>query len=410
MKISSTIARRLTLLGALTLVGATVAQVAPGFHPRPKLRPPLTRLQPGGPGDALPGLTPAQRAQFDAGREEFEATETIEGGLGPIFNGTGCSACHTAGATGGASAVTVTRFGRDVGGVFDPLERLGGPLLQDKAIDPQALERVPPEANVVARRLTTPLFGAGLIEAIPDDEIVRNAQRRRPDGVQGRVAFVTDVASGQQRVGRFGWKAQQATLLAFAGDAYLNEMGVTNRLFPTENAPNGNAELLRKWDRVLELEDAVDPASGISDIDRAADFMRLLAPAAPLRPTASSLAGGRVFDRIGCTACHEPSLNTGEHAVAALAHKAVPLYSDLLLHDMGSLGDGIAQGAAGTREMRTPPLWGLRLRAPYLHDGRAPTVDAAIRAHAGQGTAARQRYVALPDTERRQVLDFLGTL
>jgi CxxC motif-containing protein (DUF1111 family) len=222
--------------------------------------------------------------------------------------------------------------------------------------------------------------------------------------------MVTDITTGRTRVGRFGWKAQLATLLAFAGDAYSNEMGVTNRFFPVENAPNGNQALLALWDKVPELEDAVDPATGTSDIDHAADFMRYLAAPPAVRMTASALQGGRVFDQIRCTACHVPTLLTGANAVPALAHQVVPLFSDLLLHDMGGLGDGIAQGAARAREMRTAPLWGLRVRGSFLHDGRAPTVDAAIRAHEGEGVAARNRYLALPAAQRQQLLDYLASI
>ena len=412
MKFPTPLVLRLSVVAAALVAGGTLAQVTPPLQPRPKLKPaaPPPRPLPGQPGSALPGLTAAQAAQFSAGRDEFESIETIEGGLGPIFNGDACAACHSAGATGGASAQTVTRFGRSVNGVFDPMDAQGGSLLQAKAIDPEVQEHVPAGANVVALRLSTPLYGAGLIEAIADADLLQAARRPQPDGVQGRAAQITDVTTGQTRVGRYGWKAQQATLLAFAGDAYRNEMGVTNRFFPTENAPNGNLALLQKWDHVPELEDAVDPATGTSDIDHAADFMRLLAPPPPLRATASSLAGARVFDRLNCSACHTPVQMSGASPVAALAHQPVPLYSDLLLHDMGTLGDGIAQAAAGTTEMRTAPLWGLRLRGPYLHDGRAATVDAAIRAHAGQGAPAGQRYRALGTAERQQLLDFLGTI
>jgi CxxC motif-containing protein (DUF1111 family) len=409
MHLKAKLAISTAALAAVLAAGTTIAQSGAPFVPRHKLRPPMPQPQPGFLGDALAGLSAAQLALFTGGRGEFEAVETVEGGLGPIFNGSSCAGCHSAGGVGGASANTVTRFGRVVNGRFDPLDALGGSLLQDKAIDPAVLETVPPEANVVAKRLSTPLFGAGLVEAVPDADILLGAQRRQPDGVQGRAALVTDVASGKQRVGRFGWKAQQATLLAFAGDAYLNEMGVTNRYFPTENAPNGKQALLAIWDRVPELEDAVGP-DGTSDIDHAADFMRLLAPPAPLRMTASALAGGRVFERIACSACHTPVLLTGASPVAALAHKPVPLYSDLLLHDMGTLGDGIEQGAARMGEMRTAPLWGLRARGPFLHDGRATTVDAAIRAHEGQGAPARNRYNTLGAGERQQLLDFLGSI
>jgi CxxC motif-containing protein (DUF1111 family) len=401
-------------IAAFSLAGITVAQVA-AFQHRPKLKPaslparPLTSAAPAF-GDALSGLDAAQLQAFADGREEFESVETVEGGLGPIFNNSSCAACHTAGATGGASAITVTRFGRLVNGVFDAMEAQGGSLLQSQAIAPRALEHVPAEATIVAQRITTALFGAGLIEAIADDDIVNNARRPQPDGVHGRAALVTDVTTGSTRVGRFGWKAQQATLLAFAGDAYLNEMGVTNRFFPTENAPNGNQALLKKYDRVPELEDAVNPATGRSDIDAAADFMRYLAPPPPLRLSASALVGARLFAQLGCTACHLPSMVTGANQVAALAGQVVPLYSDLLLHDMGSLGDGIAQAAAGRFEMRTAPLWGLRARGPFLHDGRAKTVADAIRAHDGEAAPARVRFNALPAPAVQQVLDFLGTI
>ena len=361
-------------------------------------------------GDPLPGLTAGQLALFGAGLEEFENVEDAEGGLGPIFNGVSCVSCHASGATGGGGAVTVTRFGRSVNGQFDSLDALGGSLLQQRAIDVATLEEVPAEAHVIAHRQSTPLFGLGLIEAIPDADILRNAQRPVNDGIKGRAALVQDVASGQQRVGRFGWKAQVATLLTFAGDAYLNEMGITSRLFPTENAPNGDAAKLAAADFVADPEDQVDPVTGKGDIDFAADFMRLLGPPPALALTQSAAAGRQTFQQINCAGCHIPVMNTGQNAVAALSRKQVALYSDLLLHDMGSLGDGIAQGAAGTREMRTAPLWGLRASAPYLHDGRASTVDEAIRAHDGEAKNARDRYLRLNATQQRQVVDFLNSL
>ena len=336
--------------------------------------------------------------------------ETPESGLGPIFNGASCVQCHGAPAPGGSSQVRVTRFGRMVNGQFDPMTEKGGSLLQRFAINPAVREIVPPEATVVADRLSTPLFGAGLIEAIPDAAIQAGARRMKRDGVTGRAALVTDPVSGTQRVGRFGWKAQQATLLAFSGDAYLNEMGITNRFFPTENAPNGNQALLAAHDHYADPEDTVDPATGRSDIDNAADFMRLLAPVAPLALSSTASAGARLFDQIGCAECHQPALQTGPNAIAALDRKSVPLYSDLLLHDMGQLGDGIAQAGAGTREMRTAPLWGLRLRLPFLHDGRAATVEAAIRAHDGEASVARERFVRLGPQQAQQLLDFLRSL
>jgi CxxC motif-containing protein (DUF1111 family) len=412
--------RSTVLILAALLGGATVtAQVGGAFKKRPKLAPPpatqLAKRQAAGPaaaqfGAALADLDAAARASFDEGLDEFTAVETPEGGLGPVFNDKSCAACHTAGGIGGASDRTVTRFGRLLDGKFDDLAGRGGSLLQAQAIDPEALERIPTEANVVALRITTPLFGAGLIEAIPDDAIERSAQRPQPDGVRGRVSHVMDVASGKLRVGRFGWKAQQATLLAFAGDAYLNEMGVTSRLFPTENAPNGRADLLARFDKVPDVEDAVDPATGKGDIDHAADFMRLLAPPPPVRPSADALQGARVFEKAACVACHTPVLTTGASPFPALAHQPVRLYSDLLLHDMGRLGDGIAQADAKPREMRTAPLWGLRVRSALLHDGRAKTVTEAVAQHDGEAAASRRRFDALSSAERRQLLEFLRSI
>jgi CxxC motif-containing protein (DUF1111 family) len=319
-------------------------------------------------------------------------------------------ACHNGPATGGSSPVFVTRFGAFINGVFDPLADLGGSLRQERAIAPPALEVVPPQANVVARRESTPLFGLGLIDAIPDATILRGVRVAPVNGVKGKAAIITDVASGDQRVGRFGWKAQQATVLAFAGDAYLNEMGITNRFFPTENAPNGNLALLAQFDKVADPEDTVDPATGKSDVDKVADFMELLGPPPPLPLSPAAAQGRNVFNQVNCNLCHTPTMMTGANAVAALSNKPVNLYSDLLLHDMGSLGDGIVQSAAGAREMKTAPLWGLRASAPYLHDGRAPNVDAAIRAHDGEAKASRDQYNALSATARQQLLDFLLSL
>lgn len=392
---------RLTLsaLFLATACGA-LAQPAP-----PPPRPPAAG-QAGGP---LTGLTSSELAAFRAGLDVFRQAETVDSGLGPIFNDVSCIACHRAPAVGGVSLRTVTRFGLTTDGHFDPLTERGGSLLQQRAIDPAFREVVPRVANTTARRLTTPLFGAGLIEAIPDAALIAAAAAAKPDGVRGRVSLVNDVTTGTQRVGRFGWKAQQATLLAFSADAFVNEMGITNRFFTEENAPNGNTALLERADQIQDPEDAPD-ATGKSDVDRAAAFMRLLAapPRGPLN--ANVTAGERVFTSLNCVTCHTPALTTGAGSVAALSRKTVPLYSDLLLHDMGALGDGIAQGTAGPRDMRTAPLWGLGGRPAYLHDGRTDSLDAAIKAHDGEAAAARARYLKLPSAQQQQLFAFLRSL
>lgn len=387
-------------LFALAIASASFAQ------PSPPPRPP----SPGQTGGPIAGLTPAEMAEFRDGLDDFRQVETVDGGLGPIFNDTSCIVCHNSGGAGGASARTVTRFGRTTKGVFDPLTARGGSLLQARAIDPAFREVVPREANTIARRVATPLFGAGLIEAIPDATLLALAAAPKPDGVRGRAALINDVTTGTQRVGRFGWKNQQATLLAFAADAYVNEMGVTNRFFPEENAPNGNTALLARADQILDPEDEVNPATDKADIDRAATFMRLLAPPSRNTVTADVLAGERIFESLNCTACHTPALTTGPSPIAMLSQKRVALYSDLLLHDMGKLGDGIVQGPAGARDMRTAPLWGLSARPVYLHDGRTNSLDAAIKAHDGEAAASRNRYGKLRPVQQQQLVAFLRSL
>ena len=412
--------RRRTRLAALIVVllvaGPALAHtpIAAGQYPARRHHPDATQPPPPPPppgfGAPLPGLTPDQIRAFSAGLEEFRNAENPASGLGPIFNDRSCAACHSRPAIGGASNILVTRFGKAANGTFDPLTAIGGSLLQDKAIAPGALEHVPQQANVVAHRQTTPLFGMGLIEAIPDQAIIDNAAREQQAGLHGVVSMVTDVVSGRTRVGRFGWKAQQASLLAFAADAYLNEMGITNRFFPTENAPNGNLVKLAQYDAVSDPEDAVDPATGRSDIDTVADFMRLLAPPPPAPPSPASAAGQKLFGSTGCAGCHTPQMQTGRSPVAALDRKPVFLYSDLLLHDMGALGDGIAQASANGRQFKTAPLWGLRAGAPFLHDGRANTIDDAIRLHDGEARRARDNYLHLQELQRQQILAFLNTI
>ena len=362
-------------------------------------------------GDPLPGLTTAQLAAFTEGKDDFETSETVAGGLGPIFNRDSCVACHSSPITGGSSSVNVTRFAFISGRAFDGLESLGGTLLQDHAIDPAVAETIPPEANHTSFRNSTPLFGLGLIEAIPDKAILDNARRTPGDGVKGRASMVTDIVSGKTMVGKFGWKAQQATILAFSADAYLNEMGITNRFFPYENLPNGDTAKLAQFDTVADPEDQVDPATGKTDVDKVADFMTLLAPppSGPLLPSAA--AGKNVFVNLGCALCHTPSMMTdAKSPFIALRNKEVKLYSDLLLHNMGTLGDGIVQGVAIGSEMRTSPLWGLKYSAPYLHDGSAMTVEDAIKAHDGEGKISRDRFNRLNKNQKQQVLDFLNSI
>jgi CxxC motif-containing protein (DUF1111 family) len=221
--------------------------------------------------------------------------------------------------------------------------------------------------------------------------------------------MVTDIASGQRRVGRFGWKAQHATLLTFGADAYRNEMGITNDLFPEEMAAGIAPAQMRLCDPIPDPEDIADLRTRRRGIDNFASFMRLLAPAGRAPADIIAQSGAQVFADIGCAACHVPSLNTGPSAHPAFNRRPVPLFSDLLLHDVGT-GDGIQQGAALPDEIRTPALWGLRFRRPLLHDGSAATIEDAILRHAREADSARRAFERLSGQERAALGAFLRSL
>jgi CxxC motif-containing protein (DUF1111 family) len=363
-------------------------------------------------GTPLSGLSNLDRQKFAAGKLEFSTAEEADEGLGPVFNGDSCSQCHEQGAVGGASETLVTRFGRMQGGVFDPLVNLGGSLIQANGIGRFGgcnfvAEQVPREANVSTGRLTTPLFGLGLVDAVPDATFEALALSQALS-VRGRTNHVLEIATGKTVVGKFGWKAQVPTLFQFSGDAYLNEMGITNPEFPNENCPQGNCALL-ECDPLPEINGSLeDDGDGVQKF---ADFMTLMAPPPAAKATVQSIAGQALFTATGCASCHTPVLATGPNSRAALSNKLFSPYSDFLLHDMGSLGDGIGgMGRATTTEMRTAPLWGARVRTRYLHDGRANNIHDAVLAHDGQAKAARTAYSLLPTLLKNQIVAFIQTL
>jgi CxxC motif-containing protein (DUF1111 family) len=214
------------------------------------------------------------------------------------------------------------------------------------------------------------------------------------------------------RVGRFGWKSQHATLLAFSGEALQAEMGITNRLFPHENAPNGDFKRLAECDQVADPEDRPDPSSGLSNMERIANFMRLLGPPARGPITRDVIEGERLFDEAGCERCHTPFYFTGPNPIAALHEKQVNAFSDFLLHDVGFEGaDNIVQGNAKGNEIRTTPLWGLRDRSPHLRDGTAVTIEQSIRlGHFGEATGSRERFEQLSRADQDKMIAFLNSL
>jgi CxxC motif-containing protein (DUF1111 family) len=383
---------------------AACATAAPAAaQPRPPA--PRARL-----GDPLRGLTAEERANFELGRDAFAEQEDVEDGLGPVFNDVSCEKCHNVPATGGGSERLVTRFGTRTNGAFDPLAEWGGSLIQENGIGPldsceYAGETVPAAATISAHRRTTPLFGLGLVDAVPDERFRQLAARQRavsPD-TAGRPNVVTDVATGAAVVGKFGWKAQVPSLAQFSADAYLNEMGITSPLFPQENCPQGDCA-------ALACDPVADPEDDGEDVELFDDFMSFLAAPVAVTRDRDAASGESTFVGIGCADCHAQTLRTGASPTRALDRVAFHPYSDFLLHDMGALGDGIAQGAATGREMRTAPLWGLHAVTKYLHDGRATTIEGAILAHDGQGRKARERFSKLSPPRRAQLLAFLRGL
>ena len=362
----------------------------------------------------LPDLTDQEKDDFMAGLEDFLEVETVEDGLGPVFNAKSCAECHAVPSVGGSEpnvgVARETRIGRlfMFNGRFDPLDgsvsvNRGGGLLQQRAINLPGChlkgEAVPAEATFVSLRNSPPLFGAGLMEAIPEATIVANASLNG-----GRPNRVFNPDTGTTELGRFGWKAQVATLHQFAGDAYLNEMGITNPSFPDENLPQGQP-------MPPECDTVDDPEDDGSGVTAFTNFMRFLAPA-PRRPvTVQVQQGEHVFSEIGigCASCHVPTMTTGPNSVAALSNKPVNLFSDLLLHDIGT-GDGIEQGEATGSEFRTAPLWGLSRRDRFMHDGGSNTIEKAILRHGVEAQNARDRFGGLSPADHDALLAFLDSL
>src|SRR5438067_12404587 len=454
---------KLVVAGVLLVAAAAGAAVAQQFGARdPGIRGGLTAA-----GAPLDGLTPSQLAFFDIGKTEFQEADGLGEGLGPRFNLDSCGGCHSQPAMGGTSPATnpqiavATAFGarntipsfltldspvREVrfkrhpdgtpdGGVH-ALFVISGRV--DDGGDATACTILQPNfdrhfaAGNVIFRIPTPVFGAGLVEQIPDAAILANlrasATVKTALGIFGRPHRVR--ISGEPNnngndgtVARFGWKAQNKSLLLFSGEAYNVEMGITNELFQTERDETPACQFDTVPNDVTKT-DGKQPLDAISAIEKFAFFARFLAAPTPSpdRPGgAESIGRGRnLFSSTGCALCHTPTLNTGNAAVAALRNKAVNLFSDLLVHDMGpGLADGVTQGQAGPREFRTAPLWGLGQRLFFLHDGRTSNLLEAIRAHksgsvftrdASEANAVIGNFNQLPENQKQDVLNFLRSL
>jgi CxxC motif-containing protein (DUF1111 family) len=357
-------------------------------------------------GGPLPFLTLAQRARFERGRGVFQTAFTAATGLGPLFNNNACSQCHEDPVVGAIGEEVETHQAAFHGGVCDDLSAIGGPVIQDSVTPAlhQALqidkEGLLPEATATAKRTTPSLLGFGLLEAVPDAEIMAFADPndRNGDGITGRPNRTAD-----GRLGRFGRKAQFATLREFNAGAFLNEMGITSPAEPNEQTIRGKP-------LPAGVDPTPEPELSQEAVDAANTFVQLLAPPDPLPRTLVAERGRLTFLLIGCASCHVPALVTGPAPVKALSFRIVEAYTDLLLHNMGPDLADICLGRAKPAEFRTEPLMGLRFKTAFLHDGRAASIAKAIHAHGGEASAARNRFVALSPLERGALLQFLRGL
>ncbi|MGB8508098.1 MAG: di-heme oxidoredictase family protein [Pyrinomonadaceae bacterium] len=382
----------------------------------------------------FPGTTAQQQAAFDAVRLVFEERDDIGKGLGPTYNAQSCAECHQNPVTGGISQITEFRVGHtDANGNF--VDPPGGSLINDRATDAAIQERRAGTELIATFRTSLNVLGDGFVEAINSNTLasIANAQPGQSGGQIGGQIIQVPVAEapGNLRVGRFGWKNQQSSLLSFASDAYLNEQGITNRLNLTENTSLGRfVGFGSGFDPVADNTPCANIPNTIcgedpdDDISEFAEFMR--ASKAPPRDTAvansaDGVAGSQLFDQVGCNICHVRNITTspagtvingGAFTVpAALGNKVIHPFGDFLLHNVGT-GDGIVQngGQSTANRMRTPPLWGMRTRDRLMHDGESTLRNDAILRHAGEANGVINNYRSLNNTQKNQLISFLNSL
>ena len=369
---------------------------APGTDPTQDLACRTPNLPPVPPVGTLGGpdraLTAEEHASWQRGRAVFDRPFAVTAGLGPLFNGDSCRGCHLDPIIGGAGGldVDVVRFAQVQGEDIVGLE--GGPATSRMSIHGYDRDEVHPSADVIETRQTPSIFGLGLVDRLPDEVILANADPddSDKDGISGRARMVGD------RVGRFGHKAGVPTMRDFAADAMFNELGIT---------VDGK---LSSFAGTSDSDDAGDPELSDGDFEDLVFFMEHVAPAPPEIPVEAILLvrieqGRRHFTNLGCGSCHIPELEGPDGPV--------PAYSDFLLHDVAdperyNVNDDFAE----PREFRTAPLWGVVHTAPYLHNGSAETLNEAIRGHHGEAQAAREAYEALEAIERAKLVEFLQSL
>ena len=378
----------------------------------------------------------ALQTDHDKNREEFEHEETTAEGLGPVYTARSCAACHGQPVTGGGSQVTHVQAGHlDLSGnYFGATAELGdgsvfslapfSGFIWPRAICSDAQMRLPETGGsetIRSSRIALSALGAGFVEAIPDNTIVAIAAGQ-PGQSGGKIAGEVVVAPVFDAgltfaVGRFGWKSGISSLLTFSAAAYLADLGITNRIF--------QAEIVSHCDSVPDPEDRPNKPAGKQCIDALASFMRATkAPSrdALLAATADAQAGSQLFNQIGCAICHIPTIQTAPAGTVinggaftvppALGDKIVHPYGDFLLHDVGT-GDGtviFGEPQSMANKLRTPPLWGVRLRNRLMHDGESRTFTEAILRHAREAADVKNNFLSLGEMQKAQLIKFLKSL
>jgi CxxC motif-containing protein (DUF1111 family) len=415
------------LLGTLAAGALTLAQDAPTEAPAGFDTP--TLVQNPGSQSHSNGIVEPSGDTYQLDQQVYETTHDAGTGLGPVFNARACVDCHQNPVSGAASQFTELRVGHlDASGNFvNPTVPIndgantitGRSLINDRALIPQAQEHIPDTETIRALRAALNTLGDGFVEAI-DDSTLQAIAQNQPSLSDGKIhgeAIEVPVleAPGRARIGRFGWKDQHSSLLSFVADAYLNEMGVTNRLRPHDETTVGKI--------TPDPEDVPDNL-GLADIDHFAQFVRgtKVPPRdSVLAATADAQAGQAIFERIGCATCHVSTIvtapagtvtNGGTFTIpVALGGKIIHPYGDFLLHDVET-GDGIVQaGPADTaNKLRTAPLWGLRMKPRFMHDLKSLSLESAIERHKGEAESVEHRFDALTSTEKQQLFAFLNSL
>jgi CxxC motif-containing protein (DUF1111 family) len=418
---------RVLLLGAIAVACPAIAQQSATEAPAGFDTPTLA-ANPGS-QSTNNGIAEPPGDTYALDQQIYELIHDVNTGLGPVYNGRACAECHQNPVSGGASQFTELRAGhRDASGTFvnptvpidDGAASISGrSIINDRALIPEAQEHVPATETIRAFRAALNTLGDGFVEAI-DDQTLLAIGAQQPGVSQGRIhgeAIEVPVleAPGQTRVGRFGWKDQHSSLLSFIGDAYLNEMGVTNRLRPKDATTIGKT--------TSDPEDVPD-ALGLADIDHFAEFVRgtKVPPRdAALAESPDGLAGQTLFEGMGCNTCHVESITTapagtiingGAFTVPdALGNKIIHPFSDFLLHDIET-GDGIVQTPPQdtANKLRTAPLWGLRMRPRFMHDLQSLTLEDAIERHRGEADRVARHFRALSPAEQQQLFTFLNSL